>query len=62
MSLIRTVKEDDRVDWVAAVPFWAIHVLAVVGVWRLGFSWKGVGIAVLFYYVRMFAVTAEYNR
>lgn len=62
MGFVRTVEEDDRIDWVAAIPFWAVHVLAVVGVWRLGFSWKGVGIAVLFYYVRMFAVTAGYHR
>ena len=61
-SLIRTVKEDDRTDWVAAIPFWSVHVLAVVGMWKLGLTWKGVAIAVLFYYVRMFAVTAGYHR
>jgi len=59
---IRTVEEDDRIDWPAAIPFWGIHVLAVVGIWRLGFSWKGVAIAVFFYYLRMFAVTAGYHR
>ena len=62
MSLIRTVEEDDRIDWPAAIPFWAIHVLAVVGIWRLGFSWKGLGIAVFFYYLRMFGTTAGYHR
>jgi stearoyl-CoA desaturase (delta-9 desaturase) len=62
MGFVRTVKEDDRIDWVAAIPFWGVHVLAVVGVWRLGFSWKGVAIAVFFYYLRMFAVTAGYHR
>ncbi len=62
MGFIRTVDEDDRIDWPAAIPFWGVHVLAVVGIWRLGFSWKGVGIAVFFYYLRMFAVTAGYHR
>jgi stearoyl-CoA desaturase (Delta-9 desaturase) len=62
MGFVRTVEEDDRIDWVAAIPFWAVHVLAVVGIWRLGFSWKGLGIAVFFYYLRMFGTTAGYHR
>ncbi len=51
-----------RVDWVAAGPFWAVHVLAVVGVCLLGFSWKGVALAVALYYIRIFGVTAGYHR
>ena len=62
MSFVRTVEEDDRIDWVAAIPFWGVHVLAIVGIWRLGFSWKGLAIAVFFYYLRMFGTTAGYHR
>jgi len=52
----------DRVDWVAAGPFWAVHVAAVVGVALLGWSWNGVLLAVALYYVRMFAITGGYHR
>src|SRR5262249_50734342 len=44
------------------IPFWAVHALAVVGVAIVGFSWQGVLLAVLLYYVRMFFVTAGYHR
>jgi len=44
------------------VLFWAVHVAAVVGVVLCGFSWRGVGLALASYYVRMFVVTAAYHR
>jgi stearoyl-CoA desaturase (Delta-9 desaturase) len=46
----------------AAVPFWAVHVAAVVGVASTGWSWTGLGLAVGLYYSRMFFVTAGYHR
>ena len=49
-------------DWFAAGPFLAVHVAAVVGVALLGWSWKGFALAIAFYYVRMFGVTAGYHR
>jgi stearoyl-CoA desaturase (delta-9 desaturase) len=45
-----------------AIPFWGAHVGAVAGVIALGFSWSGVAIALGFYVVRMFFVTAGYHR
>jgi stearoyl-CoA desaturase (Delta-9 desaturase) len=44
------------------VPFWSIHVAAVVGVAMLGWSWWGLGLAVAAYFPRMFFVTAGYHR
>jgi stearoyl-CoA desaturase (delta-9 desaturase) len=44
------------------VTFFAVHVLAVVGVVTLGWSWKGFALAVALYYVRMFGVTGGYHR
>lgn len=44
------------------IPFCAVHVAAVVGVALLGASWRGLALAVLLYYVRMFGVTAGYHR
>jgi stearoyl-CoA desaturase (delta-9 desaturase) len=51
-----------RIDWVGALPFLAVHVLSVVGVVLLGWSWKGFALAVALYYVRMFGVTGGYHR
>jgi stearoyl-CoA desaturase (delta-9 desaturase) len=45
-----------------SIPFWLIHIAAVVGVAALGWSWWGFGIALAAYYVRMFGVTAGYHR
>src|SRR5688572_14604641 len=45
-----------------ALPFWGVHVAAVVGVVLLGLSWSGVVLALALYAVRMFFVTAGYHR
>ena len=45
-----------------SAPFFAVHIAAVVGVAWLGFSWRGVALAVGLYYLRMFGVTAGYHR
>src|SRR5688572_12049653 len=42
--------------------FWGFHLAAVAGVATLGWSWKGLALAVLLYGVRMFFVTAVYHR
>lgn len=48
--------------WLVSLPFYAVHVIAVVGVALVGFSWKGLALAVALYYVRMFGVTGGYHR
>ena len=48
--------------WLISLPFYAVHVAAVVGVAMVGWSWKGVALAVALYYVRMFGVTGGYHR
>ncbi len=45
-----------------SIPFWAVHVAAVVGIAVLGWSWTGLALAVLLYYVRMFGITAGNHR
>ena len=60
----------DRADDLAArrlnlgksIPFILVHLVAVIGVVRLGWSWSGLGLAVASYYLRMFGVTAGYHR
>jgi stearoyl-CoA desaturase (delta-9 desaturase) len=44
------------------VPFWLIHVAAILGVVWIGFSWTGVLLAISAYFVRMLFVTAGYHR
>ena len=51
-----------RIRPTAAAGFALVHVAAIVGVVVLGFSWKGVALAVASYYLRMFAVTAGFHR
>jgi stearoyl-CoA desaturase (delta-9 desaturase) len=45
-----------------AVAFWGVHIAAIVGVISLGFSWRGVALALGSYFIRMFVVTAAYHR
>ena len=39
-----------------------MHIAAVAGVVVLGWSWRGLALAVALYYVRMFFITAGYHR
>ena len=48
--------------WLVSLPFYAVHVAAVVGVFLVGFSWQGVALALGLYYLRMFGVTGGYHR
>ena len=60
---MQKVAEDDQgIDWPKTIPFVAVHIAAVVGVIGLGWSWRGLALAVGLYYVRMFFVTAGYHR
>jgi len=45
-----------------AWPFWVAHLGAVYGLFTVGFSWKGLALAIGLYYVRMFFVTGVYHR
>ena len=52
---------DDRIDWVRAIPFVALHV-ACFGVLWVGFSWFALWTALALYALRMFALTGFYHR
>jgi stearoyl-CoA desaturase (delta-9 desaturase) len=45
-----------------SVPFLAVHIAAAVGIAWLGWSWRGLALAIALYYVRMFFVTGFYHR
>ena len=52
----------DRPRWRENYPFWAVHVLAAVGAFIVGWSWAAFAWLVGSYAVRMFAITAGYHR
>jgi stearoyl-CoA desaturase (delta-9 desaturase) len=45
-----------------SIPFWGVHILAVVGIAITGFSWFGVLLAIALYMPRIFFVTGAYHR
>jgi stearoyl-CoA desaturase (Delta-9 desaturase) len=53
---------DRRFHWVQSIPFFLVHAVAIAGAIWVGFSWKLLLLAVIFYYVRMFGVTGGYHR
>ncbi len=53
---------EHKAHLLTSTPFFLVHVLAVVGVYLLGWSWRGFALAMALYYVRMFFVTAGYHR
>src|SRR5262249_47236747 len=44
------------------IPYWGVHVLAIVGIAITGFSWWGVLLCAALYPTRMWFVTAGYHR
>jgi stearoyl-CoA desaturase (delta-9 desaturase) len=56
------VTRSDRTPTWSSIPFLMIHVVAIAGVFVVGFSWQGLLLAIALYYLRMFAVTGGYHR
>ena len=54
-------RSDGGLD-VAVIPYVLFHIVALVGVFLVPFSWAMVGWAVGMYYLRMFGITAGYHR
>jgi stearoyl-CoA desaturase (delta-9 desaturase) len=48
-------------NWLT-IPFWGVHVLAIVGLAIVGWSWTGALLCLAIYVPRMFFVTAGYHR
>jgi len=44
------------------IPFWGVHILAIVGLVQLGWSWTGALLCFALYVPRMFLVTGAYHR
>jgi len=61
MILPATVRNEERIDWIRCLPFFALHALALSAIF-VGVSPVAAIAAVILYLVRMFAVTAFYHR
>src|SRR5213083_259289 len=65
---VTAVEKAQTVGWrriyfnAASIPFWGVHVLAIVGIAITGFSLWGLLLAVMLYVPRMFFVTGGYHR
>lgn len=57
-----SVPERRGVRWLASIPFFGVHIAAIVGVAMLGFSWTGLLLALGMFVIRMFGVTGGYHR
>ncbi len=51
-----------RFHWNLSVPFFAVHAIAIAGIFWMGWSWKGFALAIGLYYARMLFVTSAYHR
>jgi stearoyl-CoA desaturase (delta-9 desaturase) len=52
---------DEKVDWITSIPFFFVHAAALAAFF-VGFKWYYPVVALAFYYVRMFGITAGYHR
>jgi stearoyl-CoA desaturase (delta-9 desaturase) len=52
----------DKLDLANSIPFLLSHAVAFAAPFVVGISWKLVGLAMLFYYLRMAATTIGYHR
>jgi stearoyl-CoA desaturase (delta-9 desaturase) len=57
-----TLRQDDKIDWVTSIPFFAMHVAAAVGLFYFPVTWQGIAWVVGMYYLRMWAITTGYHR
>ncbi len=53
---------EDGIRWVDNVPFWGVHLTALIGAIYLGISWVAIAWLVPTFFIRMFGITAGYHR
>ena len=58
---LRVEPADGGISWASAIPYAAVHVVAL-GVFWVGVSWIAVAVCLALYAARMFAITGFYHR
>src|SRR6266508_3984683 len=51
-----------RMHFWKSIPFWGVHIVAIVGIIVSGWSWSGFALAMGLYFLRMFGITGGYHR
>jgi len=59
---METTTPPTGIPWARAIPFLAVHAIAIATPFVVPVTWKWVLLAVALYYVRMFGITAGYHR
>jgi len=54
--------EEDKPRWLENLPFWGVHLTAVIGAIVTGFSWVALAWCLGSFFVRMFGITGGYHR
>jgi stearoyl-CoA desaturase (Delta-9 desaturase) len=52
----------DGIRWIDNIPFWGVHIVAVIGAIYTGLSWTAIAWLVPTFFVRMFGITGGYHR
>jgi len=55
-------KSDLRMSFWKSIPFFGVHIVALVGIIVSGWSWSGFALAMGLYFLRMFGITGGYHR
>jgi stearoyl-CoA desaturase (delta-9 desaturase) len=58
---LKTATKTHQTDWIRVIPFAALHLMCLAVIW-VGWSWTAVFAAILFYFLRMMALSGFYHR
>lgn len=63
LASVKNLPADERVNLEGlAIPYFAVHLIAIVGPFLVGIRWEWVLLCVALYYLRMFGITAGNHR
>jgi stearoyl-CoA desaturase (Delta-9 desaturase) len=62
LSRMTRAPNPDRVSWLASLPFFASHAVALATPFLVPFAWRWVALAVALYAIRLFGITAGFHR
>ena len=60
-SLESVSSKSSDIQWLRLIPFILLHISCLAVLW-VGVSWFAVGFMLIFYLIRMFAITAFFHR
>jgi stearoyl-CoA desaturase (delta-9 desaturase) len=61
-AVARKRAAEDQPRWLENIPFWGVHVTAIIGIAAVGVSWAAIAWMTGSFFVRMFGITGGYHR